>query len=67
MGRLKTVNLPTELRIRLSEEMSNDLVKASVYTGMDFTNLTRMALIEFLNNHKDLLNVEIQERKLGMK
>jgi len=48
------VNTPCELRIRLTEKMANDLEKMREYTGMDYTNMTRMAIVEFINNHINL-------------
>lgn len=38
----------SELRIRLNEWMTNALYHLSQRTGMDYTNLTRMALTEYL-------------------
>lgn len=44
-----------ELRIHLTKEMGDDIIQLAKYTGMDMTNLTRMALVEFIENHKDKL------------
>ena len=56
MSKLKTIDFKGELRIRLSENMAKDLEQIAKYTGMDYTNLTRMALIEYMNNHKIMLS-----------
>ena len=37
-----------ELRVRISEWLSTALYKISEHTGMDYSNITRMALMEFL-------------------
>ena len=54
MSKLKTVHFKGEMRIRLSENMAMDLERMAEYTGMDYTNLTRAALIEYINNHKTM-------------
>lgn len=52
---VRQLDLPCELRIRLADGITDDLELISKYTGMDYSNITRMALIEFVNNHKEIL------------
>lgn len=40
--------MPTELRIRINEWMTDALYHLSKRVGMDYTNITRMALMEYL-------------------
>jgi len=40
-----------ELRIRLTKEMTKQLKDLKKKMGMDLTNITRVALIEYINNH----------------
>ena len=55
--KVRQMDLPCELRVKLASGITNDLEKIANYLGMDYSNITRMALIEFINNHKEILEI----------
>lgn len=56
MPKRKTMNLPNELRVKMSDGLVNDMEKFVEYSGMNYSDFTRMAIIEYINNHKILLS-----------
>ena len=52
------IHLGSELRIRIADDLADDLEKLSNYFGMDYSNLTRMALCMMIFKFKKQFELE---------
>jgi hypothetical protein len=52
------MNIKTDVRVKLDDWMTNALYRLSRRTGMDYTNLTRMALMEYIEKRLSPLDYE---------